>query len=169
MQDAFDVLGLEPKYSLDATDLERRQRTLLAGLHPNRQPSDANTDRGFAAQGQINDAVRQLRDPVKRAELLLTRAGQTMQSVQTPELLERVFEQREAIEDAVQRRDRTVLSDHVGAARARQRELLSVLAAHFESGPVQSCGISAFSVVLQELRYLAKLIERGEQGLDDIE
>lgn len=172
MPDAFELLDIEPKFSLDLADLARRQRTLLAELHPNRRSSVASdSDRTFTAQGEINDAVRQLRDPTTRAELLLKRAGQSLPTVQlqAPALLDRIFEQRQAIEAAIQRRDAAALSDYVEAARIRQGELVSVLQTHFESGPVQSCGQSAFAAALQELKYLSKIIQRGEQGLDDIE
>jgi DnaJ-domain-containing protein 1 len=170
MPDAFDVLGIEPNFTLDLADLERQQRTLLATIHPNRScGANAVEDRTFDAQGEINDAARQLRDPVARAELLLKRAGQPLRAVQSPELLERVFEWREALEQAIRRRDAAALSNYVDAAHTRHHELVSVLEAHFASGKVQACGESAFEVALQELNYLKKIIQRGEQGLDDIE
>jgi len=36
MPDAFDLLGIEPRFSIDAADVERRHRQLLAQLHPDR-------------------------------------------------------------------------------------------------------------------------------------
>jgi DnaJ-domain-containing protein 1 len=172
MADAFEVFHMEPQFVIDRTELERRHRALLAELHPSRQASAPEpTDVLFANQGEINAAYQQLSDPLARAELLLVRQGRSRSAAQSPELLARIFEQRQALEQAVSLRDASAVSNCVGAARARQEQLHSALASHFsrnaaDAPPQQTAEIGP---VLQELRYLNKLVLRGEQALDDLE
>jgi molecular chaperone HscB len=173
MRDAFDVLGLEPRFDIDDTELDRVVRQLLAELHPNRsRNAESQSDDGvlFAKQGEINQAYSQLRDPATRAELLMVRRNASLASQQSPLLLSRIFQQREAIEQALTRRDSVALSDCVGAARARQVELVSVLAEYFSAQTPQSAPQTTnLALVLQELKYLDKMVKRGQQALDDFE
>jgi molecular chaperone HscB len=174
MPDAFDVFNIEPHFDIDLADLDRRQRRWLAELHPNRRSTPAlelmKSNESFAKQGEIHEAYRQLRDPVTRAELLLERRGYRITLAQSPELLTRIFEQREAMEQALMHGDLPKLSACVGGARARQAELNRILVAHFdrhgtETGAQPQADIN---LVVQELRYLSKIVQRGEQALDDL-
>ncbi len=173
MRDAFDVLGLEPRFAIDFTELDRRQRQLLAELHPNRNPSsEPPIDAGatFARQGEINAACSQLRDPLIRAEMLLQRRDEPVSGAQSSLLLSRIFEQREAIEQAITQKDPTALSDCVRAALTRQGELECALEAYFLEEPSQGVPrVTSIASVLEELRYLNKMVKRGEQALDDFE
>ena len=173
MPDAFEVLHIEPRFVIDRSELERRHRALLAELHPNRQASAATpepADALFTKQGEINAAYNQLSDPLTRAELLLTRQGRSLSAAQSPELLARIFEQRQALEHAVSTRDASAVANCVGAARTRQAHLHSALATHFSLGAAEAARRTAeVGLFLQELRYLNKLVQRGEQELDDLE
>ena len=173
MPDEFEVLRIEPQFVIDQTELDRRRRALLADLHPSRQacsPAPGPTNALFAKQGEINAAYQQLNDPLTRAELLLTRQGRSLSAAQSPELLARIFEQRQALEQAVSTRDVNAVSACVGAARGRQAQLHSALAAHFSQGAAEAPRQTAeIGPLLQELRYLNKLVQRGEQELDDLE
>ena len=173
MPDAFEVLHIEPQFVVDRSELERRHRALLAELHPSRQAIAAApepTDALFAKQGEINAAYQQLSDPLTRAELLLTRQGISLGSAQSPALVARIFEQRQALEQAVSTRDARAVSYCVGAARARQAQLHSALATHFPQNAAEApFQTAAIGLILQELRYLNKLVQHGEQELDDLE
>jgi molecular chaperone HscB len=173
MRDAFDVLGLEPRFDIDNAELDRRERQSLAELHPNRSSnteSQSNPRATFSRQGEINEACSQLRDPATRAELLLQRRNQSYSGEQSPTLLTHIFEQREALEQALTHGDSIALSDCVGAARARQAELVSALAAHFSADASQGAAQAKdIALTLQELKYLNKIVKRGEQALDDLE
>lgn len=173
MADAFEVLHIEPQFVIDRSELERRHRALLAELHPSRRasaPAAESSDILFAKQGEINAAYQQLSDPLTRAELLLTRQGRSLAAAQSPELLTRIFEQRQALEQAVSLRDASAISNCVGAARTRQERLHNALCTHFSpiaaQAPLQTEELGS---ILQELRYLNKLVLRGEQELDDLE
>ncbi len=188
MPDAFDLLGIEPRFAIDAAELDRRHRDLLTQLHPDRIPVPADElipDNAPAPPdnpqsdaravllsqlGELNDAHRSLLDPIRRAEQLLVRRGRALTPDGDPELLARVFEQREAIEDATHRRDANSLSTYAAAARARQSALIEELAAFFETeqGCVSVPQKTPIARVLDELRYLKKLIERAELTLDEL-
>jgi molecular chaperone HscB len=191
MPDAFDLLGIEPQFTIDAAEVERRHRALLAKLHPDRssvpvpvsepdlslnpapvpQP-DAREAReaSLARLGDINNAYRIITDPILRAEQLLARLGVAPQSKAEPELLTRIFEQRQAVDDATHAGDVECLSNIAAAARARQSALIDELAAFFE---IEQACVSVpqetqIARVLDELRYLKKLVERAELALDEL-
>ena len=89
MPDAFDLLGIEPRFTIDTSVLDRRHRDLLAQLHPDRNrgldcvpdlklaPDRKHDAREalLAQLGDINDAYRIILDPICRAEQLLGRRG----------------------------------------------------------------------------------------------
>ncbi len=174
MSDAFDVFQIDPRYDLEQADLDRRYRRWLAELHPNRKSAPLmeliDSSQSFAKQGELHTAYRQLPDPVTRAALLLERRGQRLGLAQSPELLARIFDQREKMEQALMHGDTSALSACITAARARQTELQGILARHFDHAePAAGARAPAeIGLVLHELRYLTKLVQRGEQALDDL-
>jgi len=173
MRDAFDVLGVAPRFDIDYAELDRLQCQLLADLHPNRiLETDAQGETGvlFARQGEINEACRQLRDPLIRAEMLLQRRNEPFSGLRSSMLLSRIFEQREAIERAITQGDSTKLSEFVGAALCRQAELVGILEVYFSTNPAPEVQQQpSIASVLEELRYLDKMVKRGEQALDDFQ
>jgi molecular chaperone HscB len=176
MPDAFDLLGIEPRFAIDAVELDRRHRDLLSQLHPDRNPApDAPDAReahaaSLARLGDINDAYRIISDPIRRAEQLLSRRGAGPMSGDDPELLARIFEQREAVDNATDRSDTDSLSIYATAARKRQSALIEELTAFFEIEPARVSVPQKTQIAraLEELRYLKKLIERAEQALDEL-
>ena len=105
MDDYFSVFGLEPKLSIDVEDLQARFYKLSREHHPDkfaRQSAEAQS-RALETTSLLNDGLRVLRDPVRRAEYILTRNGFVIaeqRSKDVPaELLEEVFELNEALEE----------------------------------------------------------------------
>jgi molecular chaperone HscB len=103
--DYFSVFGLEPKLSLDVEDLQSRFYKLSREHHPDkfaRQSAEAQ-QRALDTTSLLNDGLRVLRDPVRRAEYVLTRNGFEIAEQRSkdvpPELLEEVFELNEALEE----------------------------------------------------------------------
>jgi molecular chaperone HscB len=70
--DAFDLLGLEPRFDLDPARLERAYLTRAARLHPDL--ASGNPDAPVKAAA-LNHAKAALSDPESRANLLLARLG----------------------------------------------------------------------------------------------
>jgi len=75
--DWFTVLGVEARYDLDVAATEARFKELSRALHPDRFATADPRARRASLQRtvQLNEAWRTLKDPVKRAEYLLSRAG----------------------------------------------------------------------------------------------
>lgn len=69
MVDAFDRLGLEPRFDLAQGAIERAFLRRIAAVHP-----DASGEDGGEA-AELADARRVLDDPERRAEALLSRLG----------------------------------------------------------------------------------------------
>src|SRR5689334_10487801 len=75
--DFFAVLGLPRRFDLDLAEAERLYKELARRLHPDRfARADARARRASLARSvRVNDAWKTLRDPVRRAEYLLSLSG----------------------------------------------------------------------------------------------
>ena len=128
-QDYFSFFGLPRKLSLDTADLQSRFYSLSRQFHPDRFAR--GTRRGSAICARCDRypqrrATGCLRDPMQRAEYLLTQEGfdigeQRSKNV-PPELLEEVFELNMLLEetperDELERGSRTKFQSHAGRNR----------------------------------------------------
>ena len=99
--DYFAFFGLPPKLRLDEAEIEKRFHQLSWKLHPDNFVRAGEYERELSLErsSQVNDAYRTLRDPIRRVEYLLARAGVRKEGEQKqqapPELLEEVFELNE--------------------------------------------------------------------------
>jgi molecular chaperone HscB len=77
LNDPFALLGLPVQYALDRTALESAYRQVQGIVHPDRHATASDRDLRVAVQWATaaNEAVRVLRDPVRRAALLCERHG----------------------------------------------------------------------------------------------
>src|SRR3954470_6187398 len=112
MTSPFELLGVPVLFALDEAELEKRHRELSKALHPDRYVGRPSSERREALSRAIsvNEAFRQLRDPISRAEALLSQLGrdvsETNQPKPAPALLMQVMEQREALSLARRSGDR---------------------------------------------------------------
>ena len=103
--DYYDLLGLERRLKLSIDDLQKRFYELSRQLHPDRFMRKSETERQYSldASSILNDAYRALKDPVKRAQYLLSQEGFEIGEQRSkdvpPELLEEVFELNMALEE----------------------------------------------------------------------
>ena len=125
MSDPFSTLGVEPAFDLDLAVLERRHRELSRELHPDRYVGRPAGERRQALGRaiEVNEAWRVLKDPIRRAEALLTLSGtpvgETNEPKPDPELLMDMMEQRESLAEARQKRDPALLEKLAGTMRDR--------------------------------------------------
>lgn len=104
--DYFAIFGIERKLALDLDDLQRRFYERSRQFHPDRFARAVPAQRAEAEEttALLNDAWRTLRDPVARAEYVLTLHGFPIGEQRTsnvpPELLEEVFELNMTLEEA---------------------------------------------------------------------
>jgi molecular chaperone HscB len=75
--DLFAVLGVPARYAVDVTVAEAAYKELSRQVHPDRfATADPRARRASLARTvQLNLAWRTIKDPIRRAEYLLTRAG----------------------------------------------------------------------------------------------
>lgn len=95
--DYYRIFELEPRLSLDPSELQRRFYTLSRKYHP-------DLNKGSLDQSALlNDAFRTLRDPVARATYMVESHGLDLNSKDVPpELLEEMFEFNMALEESDQ-------------------------------------------------------------------
>ena len=102
----FEALGLDPRLTLDAADLQKRFYERSRQWHPDRFSTKSPDEQAKSLEmtALINDAFRTLRDPVARAEYVLSENGleaSTQRGIDVPaDLLEEVLELNMALEEA---------------------------------------------------------------------
>ena len=103
--DYFEYLGLLQKLQIDRAVLEKNFYSLSRRLHPDVYFKRPDRERQLSedATALLNDAYRTLKDPVARAEYLLSLHGMNKSEQKSsnvpPELLEEVFELNMALEE----------------------------------------------------------------------
>ncbi len=105
MSDYYELLGIPRSLNLSLDALQQRYYELSRQLHPDRfmQKPEAERQRALDMSSALNDAYRTLKDPIKRAQYLLTLEGFDIGEQRSkdvpPELLEEVFELNMALEE----------------------------------------------------------------------
>jgi molecular chaperone HscB len=192
----FEILGLAPSFVLDARELEQRQRDLSKALHPDRHAAGTTAARRAALSEAIyvNEAFRTLRDPVTRAEALLSLLGHAKgaegetRAQLAPALLMQVMEQREALSTARRSRDRHALAQLLASAHAEQSAVETQLGQCFtlllaaqnsaiggaaapshEAATPNASVVEASGQALAHLRYIRKLLEEAAAVEDELD
>ena len=104
--DKFAILGLSQTFAIEEAQISESQRALSRKLHPDKFARASPRERRFALEQttQLNDAVRTMKDPVTRAQHLLSlhgvdATGET--STEVPQaFLEEALADRERLMDA---------------------------------------------------------------------
>jgi molecular chaperone HscB len=176
LSDSFEVLGVEPAFELDLAALEARHRELSRALHPDRYTGRPASERRMALDRAIsvNEALRQLKDPVKRALELLKRAGvevpEGTEPPADPEFLMEMMEQREELSEARRAANVEQVEGLSAKVRARQLTTLAALGEKFASlspAELQAQGGSLVALV-GELRYYRRFFDEAEAILDEL-
>jgi len=103
--DYYELLGIPRSLNLSLDDLQKRFYELSRQLHPDRfmQKPEAERARALDMSSALNDGYRTLKDPIKRAQYLLSVEGFDIGEQRSkdvpPELLEEVFELNMALEE----------------------------------------------------------------------
>jgi len=167
----FELLGMPERFAVDADALERSYRALQSEIHPDRFAAAAESERRLALQSsaRVNEAYRALRNPVDRAQYLLSLHGVDAMagtdSALPLEFLERQLERREAASDALAVRDAPALERLLADVRAESATLEHRLAALLD-------GESAWDAArarVRELKFLGKLAADIDDMLGDLE
>jgi molecular chaperone HscB len=137
--DPFATLGIARRYDLDLTVLEKSYRQLSRAFHPDRHASTTPGEKreALARAVAVNEAWRIVRDPIQRAEALLSLGGASLGDERESmdlEFLEEMLEQREALSHARKARDRGAVRSLAESVRARSTKAERELAAGLASG-----------------------------------
>ncbi|MDI1448096.1 Fe-S protein assembly co-chaperone HscB [Polyangium sp. 6x1] len=167
MIDPFQTLGVEARFDLDPDELARRHRDLSRALHPDRYAGAPAAERRLSLSRaiEVNDAFRVLKDPIRRAEALLRRAGvpvgETAEPKPSPDLLMEMMERREELGDARRRKDLVAVRALTEAIRVREREVLASMGRQFAVSDPDSTKLAVVLPELGELRYLRRFLDEA--------
>jgi len=170
--DPFELLGLAPRYDLDLAELEARHRELSRALHPDRFLGRPSSERRQALGKaiEVNEALRALKDPVKRAEALLRRrgvpVGEGSEPPADPEFLMTVMELRESLRDAHRARDVDRVEALLKDVTLRQSRADERLIRGLETDD-RSPGEQLVALV-GELRYYRRFFDEANAILDEL-
>ena len=156
----FELLGLPARYRVDEAALDRAYRELQNTVHPDRYAAAGDADKRLALQAsaRVNEAYRTLRDPVMRAEYLLSLRGVNAASEADTRLpvafLTRQLERREEAEEASDARDASRLAALVGEVRDDAAQVARQVERALDASDDEHARAR-----VRELRFIAKLAE----------
>lgn len=164
----FELFGLPIQFPLDGSLLSSQFRELQKRFHPDNFATASERDRLMAVQqaAQINDAYQALKNPISRAEYLLTVNGYELESeqqtMQDPMFLMEQMELREELEDIESASDAEdkLFDFETRISKTFKQEQRNLEAALGE----EQWSIAADLV--RKLKFVAKLLQQIEQVED---
>jgi molecular chaperone HscB len=169
-RDYFSLFGLPPCYRFDPDQLDRAYRALQREIHPDRYADADEATRRLALQSssRINEAYQALKDPVGRAQYLLSLRGIDALAEKDTALprafLERELERREALADAHAGRDAARLGALLDEARSDAAVIESSLAERVDAEAWDKA-----REAVRELKFLSKVAADIEAALVEVE
>jgi molecular chaperone HscB len=187
--DYFRVFGIATEFAIDIADLEQRYKEMTKVLHPDRfARADPKARRASLERSvQLNEAWQTLKDPVRRAEYLLSlsgidvgemacvgKPGQSGEHATLPVpqvVLMEVLELREALADAHAAKDLIETEALIAKVRSRLDVVMDDVAKGFLASPPELATIAARLVTLRyyrrfldEARVLWEEVTPGAEG-----
>lgn len=168
----FELFGLAPSVDLDVAALETLHRQLALEAHPDRQGNaDARARRGAAEKSAaLNEAVKVLRDPVRRAFYVLELKGikldteQAAAAVKMPlEFLEEVMERRETLEAAKVAKKLDAVQAMAGDVRRAAAESLATA-----QEALRRDDVSQATLALGRVRYYTRFLEEVDAFEEEV-
>lgn len=165
----YDFFGFEHTLNLDLKLLESRFYSLSRQWHPDRFALVSEGERQVAvdASAILNDGYRTLKDPVRRAEYLLSEQGFDIGEQKSnhvpPELLEEVFELNMALDES-DREQLTVERTKFDQMRDSLDGDLSAQFLDYDSSRDRAV-LETIRAILNKRKYIVNLIKRVDQAL----
>lgn len=174
--DFFRIFGIPTAFDLDLDDLEKRYKELTKILHPDRfARSDPQARRASLERSvQLNEGWQTLRDPVRRAEYLLSLAGVDVGEAAglgkreksgehatlpvPPVLLMEVLELREALAAAHAAKDVAEAEALIAKVRSRLAVVMDDVGKGFA---VDKPDLSALAAKLVTVRYYRRFLDEA--------
>ena len=152
----YELFGMPVGFLLDVAELSVRYRELQKVVHPDRYAASGEQSRRLSLQGatMVNEAYQTLKDPLKRAQYLLSLKGVDTdagnRTLDDPAFLMQQMELREALANVRGAPDPQAELDGL------LREIGDMIK---ESGPEQ---LSATAQTVQKMQFLNKLHAEAE-------
>lgn len=166
--DAFGLLGLPPRFDVDARQLEAAFFERTKELHPDRFATAPAAERvaALSKSRALNDAYQVLKREVSRAEYLLARAGHVIADNERldPALVMELLEQREELQLQRDRGNLAEVERLCTAMQARRRQALEAVKAKFAESPPDYPAIKQQLIVL---RYVERYLQECDAALDE--
>lgn len=168
-RDYFAYLGIPRGYHLDLEAIGDVLREKSRRFHPDRFARAEPRERTCSLQHTtlLNDAVRTLRDPRRRAEYILSLhglragAGDRERTRMDPAFLAEVMELRESLAEAKAGADPAALASIGARAKAGRDALLARADARFtawEASPADRGPLEEIAGLLDRIRYLEQIV-----------
>jgi molecular chaperone HscB len=175
----FETLGIEPRFALDLSLVEKRYRDLAKVVHPDRHVAGSRLERQRALSKavDINQAWQTVRDPIRRAEALLhlrgVALGEENARKASPELLMDIMELREELADAKATKDTARMDELRDRVQVRERKLLDTLGELFDQQPSDNADnnvevLETCQRNLNEMRYVRRFLEEVRAIEDEL-
>jgi len=129
----FELFGLPQRFRCDPALLEQAYRRLQSEVHPDRFAAGGDQQKRVALQSsaRVNEAYRALRNPIDRAEYLLSLNGiDALSETDTAlplEFLERQLERRELAAEVAAKNDWQAVADIASKVRGEADALVDAL------------------------------------------
>lgn len=165
MADPFELLGIDPRFDLDLSEVEKRHRDLSRTLHPDRYVGSpaAERRRALSKAIEVNEAWRQLKDPINRAEALCARLGIPVDASSyppaAPAFLMEMMELREALSEAKAARDLSALEQLRHSVQGSENACLSSVESSFSGAASGATLPEGLVKNLGELRYYRRFLD----------
>ena len=168
--DHFELFGISRQFDLDVAALSTQFRELQRQFHPDKFATASERDRLLAVQkaAQINDAFQVLKQPISRAEYLLSLKGVDIRNeqntMQDPMFLMEQMELREALEDIESSSDpESELFDFEKKVSKLYQSLLSEKVQALTDNTLENAANG-----IRKLKFIAKLQNEIEQLEDKL-
>lgn len=180
--DAFSLLGVDPTVAMDLKAVAERHRKLSGTLHPDRYSGRPASERRMALDKaiRVNEAWRELRNPIKRSEAVLRRLGIDVSETNQPKpntaLLMDMMEVREQLAVIRKKADLDALSKLIKTFGLRENELLTklneatdpLLSLDGPSEPLPADKQGELLALVAELRYVRRFATELEAAEEDL-
>lgn len=171
MQNHFELFGLSAAFGLETEVLERSYREIQSRVHPDRFAHAGDAERRASLQWttRVNEAFQTLKNPVTRAQHLLTLHGVDVafetNTAMPPEFLMRQMELREALESATAAKD----ASRLDTLRAELTQSRRVLEEHIGEAIDAKQDYRGAAELVRKLQFLDKLDSEIDSAYESVE
>ncbi|WP_153916604.1 co-chaperone HscB [Shewanella sp. TC10] len=171
----FELFQITPSFDIDTANLAERYRELQMAVHPDKFANESEQQKLLSVQrtAQVNDGYQTLKNPLRRAEHMLSLRGIDIShettTVKDTAFLMQQMEWRESLEDIKDSQQADESIDDLYQSFADFEKTLSQLLAQLLATDTEENNFSAADQI-RKLKFMAKLqdeLARIEDSLLD--